>query len=325
MDASNEIAEDISPIIRTYKDGRLERLDSAERVPPSLDPVTGVASKDVVIHPDTGISARLYLPKVGASTKLAVLVYFHGGGFCIWSAFSIPYHRLLNSIVSKANVVAVSVEYRLAPEHPIPAAYDDGWRALQWVASHAEGGPEPWLARERTNFSRVFLAGDSSGANMAHDVATRVGAEGLGGCSDVRVEGVVLLHPYFWGTERLPSEQGRDDGPLIRPEAARNLWMFVSGGAGFDNPRINPLAEGAPSLASLACRRVLVAVAGKDTLRDRGRAYCESLRSSGWGGEVELLETEGRDHGFFVFRPESRDASVLFKRLACFMMSKSKL
>ncbi|WOK92889.1 hypothetical protein Cni_G01581 [Canna indica] len=150
---------------------------------------------------------------------------------------------------------------------------------------------------------------------MAHNVAMRVGAEGLGGCSDLRVEGVVSLHPYFWGTERLPSELGCDDGQLIRPEVARNLSMFISGGAGVDNPRINPLAEGAPSLARLSCRRVLVAVAGKDTLRDRGRAYCESLRSSGWEGEAELLQTEGRDNCFFIFGArESHDASsVLFK------------
>ncbi|CAL9172191.1 unnamed protein product [Musa hybrid cultivar] len=283
MAASNEIALELVPIIRIYKDGRIERLDADVHLPPSVDTATGVASKDVPIA--AGVTARLYLPAVDSPSKLPVFVYYHGGGFCIGSASSSIYHVFLNTIVSTASVIAVSVDYRLAPEHLIPAAYEDAWCALRWVASHAEGGPEPWLAKDRTDFTRLFLAGDSAGANIAHNVAMRVAAEGLG-VGGARVESMVLLHPYFWGTTRLP---------------------------------LNPLADVAPSLAGLGCRRVMVAVAEKDTLRDRGRAYFEALRKCGWGGEAQLWETQGEDHVFFLFKPGCNEVSLLVKRLVSFL------
>nr|XP_009418893.2 PREDICTED: 2-hydroxyisoflavanone dehydratase-like [Musa acuminata subsp. malaccensis] len=316
MAASNEIALELAPIIRVYKDGRIERLNADVHLPPSVDTATGVASKDVPIA--AGVTARLYLPAVAAPSKLPVFVYYHGGCFCIGSAFSSIYHDFLNTIVSTASVIAVSVDYRLAPEHLIPAAYEDAWCALQWVASHAEGGPEPWLAKDRTDFTRLFLAGDSAGANIAHNVAMRVAAEGLG-VGGARVESAVLLHPYFWGTARLPSEVGRVDHPFIPPHTVDSMWQLITGGADNDDPRLNPLAEGAPSLAGLGCRRVMVAVAEKDTLRDRGRAYFEALRKSGWGGEAQLWETQGEDHVFFLFKPGCNEVSLLVKRLVSFL------
>jgi hypothetical protein len=62
-----------------------------------------------------------------------VLLYFHGGAFVVESAFGPAYHHYVNALASRAGVLAVSVNYRLAPEHPLPAAYDDSWGALQWV------------------------------------------------------------------------------------------------------------------------------------------------------------------------------------------------
>jgi hypothetical protein len=94
MDSSNstEVAHDHSPFLKIYKDGRIERIVGTEIAPPSLDPQTGVESKDVVISPETGVSARLYIPKT-TPKKLPLLVYFHGGGFCIETAFSPQYHN----------------------------------------------------------------------------------------------------------------------------------------------------------------------------------------------------------------------------------------
>lgn len=138
----DQIEHDFPPFIRIYKDGRVERLLGTATVPPSdEDPLTGVGSKDVVISPGTNVSARLYLPKlVDPRRKLPVVVYYHGGGFCIETAFSPTYHIFLNKLVAEANVIAVSVDYRRVPEHPLPAAYDDSWVALQWVVSHATVG-----------------------------------------------------------------------------------------------------------------------------------------------------------------------------------------
>lgn len=315
MVPSKEIAVELLPLLETYKDGRIERLFGPnDFVPPSLDPASGVTSKDVLIDRDTNLSARLFLPDLTSlvpSQKLPVLVYYHGGGFCVQSPFSSFYHNFVNSLVVEAKVIAVSVDYRLAPEHPLPAAYEDAARALQWVASHAEGtGPEPWLA-ERGEFSRVFLAGDSAGANIAHNMAMREKA---------RIEGLVLIHPYFWGSERMVCEKDRVDEPFLRAEMIDRLWPFAWGSAvESDDPQVNPMAEGAPSLEGLGCGRVLVAVAERDVLKDRGRAYCKALKGNGWRGVVELLETEGEDHVFHLLKPGSDKALEMMARLAGFI------
>ncbi|XP_008805244.2 probable carboxylesterase 2 [Phoenix dactylifera] len=314
MDPSKEIAVELLPLLRTYKDGRIERLFGTDLVPPSLDPSTGVTSEDVVIDPDTNLSARLFLPdlsSLGPSQKFPVLVYYHGGGFCSLSPFSALYHNFVNSLVVEAKVIAVSVDYRLAPEHPLPAAYEDAARALQWVASHAEGpGPVPWLA-ERVEFSRVFLGGDSAGANIAHNMAMR---------AEAKIEGLVLIHPHFWGSDRMGCEKDRVDKPFLEAEMLDRLWPFAWGSAvESDDPQINPMAEGAPSLAGLGCGRVLVVTAERDVLRDRGRAYCKALRGSGWRGVVELLETEAEDHVFHLLNPGCDKALEMMTRLAGFL------
>nr|GMC64258.1 2-hydroxyisoflavanone dehydratase-like [Ipomoea batatas]GMC64259.1 2-hydroxyisoflavanone dehydratase-like [Ipomoea batatas] len=83
----------------------------------------------------------IYLPKLAvANQKLPILVWFHDGGFCIESTFSSLYHRNLNIIASKAQAIAVSVEYQLASKNPLPTTYGDCWEALQDHFSRAPGG-----------------------------------------------------------------------------------------------------------------------------------------------------------------------------------------
>ncbi|GJR37428.1 probable carboxylesterase 2 [Tanacetum coccineum] len=90
----------------------------------------------------------------------------------------------------------VSVDYRLAPEYPIPTMYEDSWEAIRWVASHDSGhGPDKWL-NDYANLKNVFLCGDSVGANIAHNMAIRVGLN-LNLASKIELKGLVLLHPFF--------------------------------------------------------------------------------------------------------------------------------
>jgi acetyl esterase/lipase len=174
-----------------YKSGRVQRFMGTDTVPASTDTATGVASRDSVVDAAADLAVRLYLPPLttnrtaaGSETEtddgellLPLVVYFHGGAFVTESAFSPTYHRYLNALASRARVLAVSVAYRLAPEHRLPAAYDDAWVALRWTLANARSGPDPWLSRH-ADLTRLFLAGDSAGSNIAHNMAMRAGREG---------------------------------------------------------------------------------------------------------------------------------------------------
>jgi acetyl esterase/lipase len=312
--AQSEIVYEMPPFLRTYKDGRVERLVPDTFVPASEDPgATGVATRDVAVDRATGVSARLFLSvgAVATGRRLPLVVYFHGGAFCTGSAFSDPHHSYAASLSARAGALVVSIEYRLAPEHPIPAAYEDAWVALRWAAARSD----PWLAYH-ADPTRTFLVGDSAGANIAHSVAARVADDGEDGIS---IEGMVLLQPFFWGTERLPSETDRHDGPVFSPEVGDTVWPFVTAGAaGNNDPRLNPPSS---QVASLPCGRAFVAVARKDLLRDRGCRYAAWLRRGDDGScrEVTLVESKGRDHGFHLYRPKCAAAVALMDRVAEFI------
>ncbi|XP_011000170.1 PREDICTED: probable carboxylesterase 12 [Populus euphratica] len=314
MDAAKaDVAKDLSPFIILYKDGRIERLIGNEIVPPSQDPKSDVLSKDVIYSKEARLSCRLYLPKgVHPNKKLPLLVYVHGGGFYVESAFSPTYHNYVNLLVAEAKVIAISVDYRRVPEHPIPIPYDDSWAALKWAASHVNGdGPEEWL-NKHADLSKVFLAGDSAGGNIAHHVAMRFGQENIIG---VNVAGIVLINPYFWGEERIGNEVNELERVLKGMSATWHLACPKTSGC--DDPLINPTYD--PNLSSLGCSKVFVAVAEKDLLRDRGLLYCETLKKSGWGGVIEIMEVKGEEHVFHLFKPATDNAVAMLKKIVSFI------
>ncbi|KAF8654405.1 hypothetical protein HU200_061587 [Digitaria exilis] len=321
--ADDEIVYESMPCIRIYKN-RVERYFGSEFVAASTDEATGVASKDVVISPN--VSARLYLPRLDdGGAKLPILVYYHGGGFCLGSAFNPTFHAYFNTFTALANVLVVSVEYRLAPEHPVPAAYADGWEALAWVVSHladpssaaaaasAAGDRDPWIAGH-ADFARLYLGGESAGSNIAHHMAMRVAAEGLAHGAQIR--GLVMIHPYFLGTDKVSS----DDINAEARESLGSLWrVMCPTTTGDDDPLINPLVDGAPSLASLACGRVLVCIGEGDVLRDRGRAYYDRLKASGWQGEAEIWQAPDKGHTFHLLEPSCDEAIAQDKVISDFL------
>ncbi|KAK2991500.1 hypothetical protein RJ640_016535 [Escallonia rubra] len=287
-----EVAHDFHPWFRVYKDGHVERFLGRPSVPPSDDRQTAaVRSKDVTVS--NTASARLFLPKATAPhEKLPFVIYIHGGAFSIESAFSSLYHNYLNSSSTNA------ASSRLAPEHPLPACYDDCYAVMKWVAQHnggrpgSETGPDPWL-NDHADFGKVYLAGDSAGANLAHNMVVRADGDRL-----MKISGLVLIHPFFGNEE--PTK----------------LWEFIcSDSGGVNDPRLNPGAH--PGLLSkLGCEKVLILTASKDFIRERGRSYCEALRGSGWRGAVE---TEGEEHVFHLFKPTSEKAKAMMRCLVSFI------
>ncbi|XP_028791649.1 probable carboxylesterase 2 [Neltuma alba] len=321
MDSGNpEMSIEVPPYLRVRKDGSVERLAGTQVAPPGLDPVTNVISKDILIIPETGLTARLYRSNSVAKTpqKLPLLLYYHGGAFCISSTSDPFYHNSLNNLVAEANLVAVSVNYRLAPEHPLPAAYEDSWDALRWVASHAtedREDHESWL-KNNVDFDRVLLGGDSAGANITHFLALRLHASDPVPTEYFKVSGLVMVNPYFWGKEPI----GVEITDTTRREMVNKWWDFVCPSEkGNDDPLINPFVEEAPALERLGCSRVLVTVAERDILAERGKLYYKKLLNSGWKGRAELYETKGEDHVFHIFNPNSDKAKSLIKRLASFI------
>ncbi|KAL9243791.1 hypothetical protein vseg_017637 [Gypsophila vaccaria] len=291
-----EILHDFSPRIKVYKNGKVERLLEDDSIPASYDSKTGVRSKDVIIS-DSGLSARIYVPgNLGENTKLPLMIYFHGGAFCLYSSSSSIYHNYLNTLVAEANVIAVSPDYRLAPESPIPACYDDSWAVAHWATVHSD----PWLTRWGDP-ARVYLAGDSAGANIAHQVALRAGP---GQTADL-----ILVHPFF-------GEDGENP-----------LWEFLCPGTeqGRDT-RLNPALDPARLRRELGPRRVMVCVGEKDFLKGNAVKYYEVLKDGEeWKGEVVMWESKGRGHVFHLYKPECSEARELLKRVAAFIIRSSSL
>ncbi|XP_030525022.1 probable carboxylesterase 2 [Rhodamnia argentea] len=299
---ASEVARDFRPFFRVYKDGRVEKyklFDQVKPVPAGLDPATGVETKDVVVSPETGVSARIFFARKasGPDRKLPLLVHYHGGGFCAGSPFDTASHGLLSTMVTRAGVVAISIGYRLAPENPLPIAYEDSFEALKWIAGHSGGsGPEPWL-NQYADLGRVFIVGESAGANIGHYVAVRAGAAGLAG---IRIKGMLIVHPFFGGKETdemykfmCPTSSGLDD-----------------------DLKLNPAVD--PDLPKMACEKVLVCVAEKDWLRGRGVKYYDTLCGSEWKGKAELVEAKDEGHCFHLFSKNER-AEQLIKKMVDFI------
>jgi len=242
------------------------------------DPVAEVRELDA-----DGVPCRLYRPLGSApGDVLPVVVWIHGGGWVIGSVES--YDRGCRLLANGSGAAVVSVDYRLAPEHPFPAAVDDCWIALRWVAAHgAELGVDP---------TRLAVAGDSAGGNLSA-VLTQL-ARDAGG-PPIRFQ--VLVYPAVDAAMRFVSIEENGTGLLL----TRNdlVWFYghYTAGTGVlvDDPRLSPLR--AVSLAGLPAAFVLTAE--YDPLRDEGEAYGAALEAAGVPATVRRYD--GMVHGFFGF------------------------
>lgn len=257
----------------------LEELDpeilGLARSPVGAPPTRSVADvRDDVVE---GIPVRIYRHD-GPAT--GVVVYFHGGGFCIGSVGLMD--NVARELAHATGATVVSVEYRLAPEHPYPAGLDDCDTVTRWALAHAEdlGGPPAMVA----------VAGESAGGNLSAAVALR--CRDSGGPQPVAQ---VLIYPGLGGTRDFPSRAAYS-GYVISERAGEAYWSAYSGGREIgDDPYAAPLS--APSLAGLP--PALVILGGCDMLRDEGRAYARRLAEE--GVDVDEVCIAGQPHGFVNF------------------------
>ncbi|KAH9617644.1 hypothetical protein KSS87_012240, partial [Heliosperma pusillum] len=204
---------------------------------------------------------------------------------------------------------------------PLPVAYDDSCVGLHWVVKSGLAGAEPWLS-EHADLARVFLAGDSAGGNIAHNVAKRIGK-----CNTpdtkIALKGLVLIHPFFWGKDRIGSELQKlnPTGTELTSEPMFDrIWKLANPKtSGSDDSLLNPEMD--PELSVLGGEKVLVFVAEQDLLRDRGVHYKDLLVKCGWKGEVQVFETKGENHVFHLFNPVSPKAAQLIDQCVDFINS----
>jgi gibberellin receptor GID1 len=276
-------------------DGTLNRTLEAWMIPkvPANETLTrGVYTKDTVIDEATGVWIRLFVSVNGEDEKgaLPVVVYFHGGGFCVLSASNNGYDIFCRRLAKRRRVVVVSVEYRLAPENKCPAAYDDCFAALAWLRARGRDYLPP-----SADLSRCFLMGDSAGGNIVHHIGCRVAGEDM---SPIKIVGHVLIQPFFGGDERTPAEVRLKDGaPFISLDAADWCWKaFLPVGATRDHPAANVTRA---DISGLSLPPSLVVVGGLDLLQDWQLRYAEHLKTM--GKQAEILFYEDGVHGFHVF------------------------
>ncbi|KAF8662967.1 hypothetical protein HU200_055553 [Digitaria exilis] len=309
------VVDDYRGVIQLLSDGTVVRSDPSVLRPPEHFPdVPGVQWQDVVYDAAHGLKLRMYRPSSlapAAAARLPVLVYFHSGGFCLGTFEQPNFHTGCLRLASELPAVVLSVDYRLGPEHRPPAAIDDAASTLSWL--RAQANAHPWLADESVDLARVFVAGESSGANMSHHVAVRHGSGQLVLAPPLRVAGHVLVTPYFGGAERTAAEAAEPlAGAVFTPDMSDTMWrLSLPAGATRDHPVANPFGPGSPPLEPVAFPPVLVVSAGRDILHERVLGY--AVRLEEMGKPVELVVLEEQDHAFFSRQAWSQAASELIR------------
>lgn len=220
---------------------------------------------------------RLYIPD--APGPLPIVVYFHGGGF-IAGGLDVA-DEPCRALANDAAAIVAAASYRLAPEHKFPAATDDTFAALQWVANHATdfGG----------DANRIAVQGDSAGGNLAAVAAQRARDEG-----GPHLVAQVLTYPVIDSTAKSPSRSECAEGYIITAADLDWFWQqYLSSSQDADNPHATP--SKAPSLAGLP--PALVLTTEYEVSRDEAEAYGKQLANA--GVQTDIIRFDGLVHGVY--------------------------
>ena len=281
------------PPVQTLSPDEARRMYRDRRSFTQPEPPPSGEARD--LRTDGGVPLRLYRPLQATDTASpAVLVYFHGGG---WTIGDLDTHDVLcRQLCAASGAAVVAVDYRLAPEHPFPAAYDDALAATRWVRQRA--------VALGFDGARLAVGGDSAGGNLAAAVALAMRDDG-----DAAPLLQLLIYPATDQRWLTPSYIANGQGYLLTADSmAYYRGHYLPDPATFTDWRASPLL--AASLKKLP--PALVLTAGFDPLRDEGRQYADALSAA--GNRVQYICFERQVHGFITMSKvldEARSAVAL--------------
>jgi acetyl esterase len=246
------------------------------------------------------IPARIYTPKTLrlAGGLAPCLVFFHGGGWVIGDLDS--HDVVCRKLADEGELIVISVDYRLAPEHKFPAAVDDAIASTKWIAEHAK--------RLGVDASRLMVGGDSAGGNLAA-VVSLAARDGNG----PHIAGQVLIYPATDFSMKHPSHSELETSILLTHSVIRWFCDHYLGGADIDDWRASPAR--AKTLIGLPPAYVLTA--GADPLRDEGDEYARRLKEA--GVPVTYRHFAGQFHGFFTMGKLLQQANVAASEISVWL------
>ncbi|XP_031267780.1 probable carboxylesterase 9 [Pistacia vera] len=276
-------------------DGSITRRLSLPKVEPNPDPVPDnpTVSKDIIINPKTNTCIRIFRPvKIPSNdntvARLPIIIYFHGGGFILYSACDVVCNQNCSLMASEIPAIVVSVDYRLAPDHRLPACYEDAVDAILWVKQQAvdpEG--EKWI-KNFGDLSRCYLGGRGNGANIVFHAALRAMDYNLG---PMEIRGLLFNQPLFGGVQRTKSEIKLAADPVLPLQVLDVLWdLSLPKGADRDHRFSNPILDGPHKIKISSLPRSLVIGFCGDPTIDRQQQFVQLLELNGVHVEAQFNE-----------------------------------
>jgi acetyl esterase/lipase len=288
IDPTMKALVDAFPLHFTIDDGVevARELIRALQPPPEVLPPMRIEEHTVGYGDLTDIPVRIYWPPIEEHDHLPVVVFYHGGG---WAVGDLDTHDGVARVHAiGAEAIVVSVDYRLAPEHPFPAGIDDSWAALRWVGEHAaELGGDP---------NRIAVAGDSAGGNISAVMAQL--ARDNGGPP---LAYQLLWYPSTTGDMTLPSMIENADAPILdRDVVAAFLHWYLPPDVDINDRAGLPPTMAPANTADLSgLPPAYIGTAEHDPIRDDGARYAELLEAA--GVSVELHNEPTLVHGYVSF------------------------
>lgn len=333
-----------------YEDGSVERFPlPVPLLPASSEFINGVATKDACINACKGTWARIFLPHSVAHRSpnqgaAPLVLHFHGGGMCLGSPAEAIYHNFCSRMASSSSSIWISVAYRLAPEHRLPAQYQDCFEALCWLRSHftttkhpseriddcgistsgrrvpweierddsTSDEREPWLT-QHGDAARVFCTGESAGATILHFVALQMVKQEW---SPLCIRGLMFVDLGVM-TDPLPEMKPSTDPALTTEMMAASVRFALPDGVKLGDPLLDCVHPDSKRFFEVPWPPVLMLVAERDLLQEGGMNYFQFLKHA--HKVVELHESQGKGHCFNLHEFDSEAAHRRERRMVEFL------